>query len=257
MCLRLPIIPGPRPRRTCVPILQPMLPKCQRTGPSTRPGELAAGPTTIPAEAATAEFDALEAQYAATSDKPITDQPLDALLTGYDTLLKEDALSNSMRRVAQVRVATLKLRNEARQEFLATRASQDKMKERTKVLAAEQEEIQERIKTNNVELYAALGTLRASSVQHLGSTLYRLTDPASGRTVAYVRTTDSKYASMIGQFVGVKGSLSTDAALNMKIIDSPTTVEPVDPAKVNTSVAAQLVPPSLFPKAASTGGGAE
>ncbi len=104
-----------------------------------------------------------------------------------------------------------------------------------------------------MELYTAVGTLRGSSLQHAGSTLYRLTDPATGRTVAYVRTPEPKYADLIGQFVGVKGALSTDSALNMKIIDSPTAVQTIDPTKVNGSIAAEILPPSLLPKAASTG----
>ncbi len=227
--------------------------------PTTHPaGETATGPDATPstqpsADAAAAEFDKLEAEFAATSDKPITDQPIESLIHGYDAVLKQDALPNSMRRVAQVRQATLKLRNEARTEFLATRTSQDKMKERTKALTAEREEIDERIKNNSVELFTAVGTLRGSSIQHAGSTLYRLTDPSTGRTVAYLRATEPKYADLIGQFVGVKGPLTTDPTLNLKIIEAPTSVVTVDPTKVNGSIAAQILPPSLLPKAASTG----
>ena len=51
--------------------------------------------------------------------------------------------------------------------------------------------------------------------------MYRLTDPSTGRTVAYIRTNDSKYAGMLGQFIGVKGTINTDTALNMKFIDQP------------------------------------
>lgn len=227
-------------------------------GSTTKPAPdqataLAASTTQPTAEAASTQFDKLEVQFAAANEKPITEQPLEPLLSGYDAVLKQDALPNSMRRVAEVRLATLKLRNEAKQEFLATKSSQDKMKERSKSLTAEQEEIQERIKSNSVELYTAVGTLRASSLQHAGSTLYRLTDPATGRTVAYLRTPEPKYADLIGQFVGVKGTVSSDSALNMKIIESPVTVQTIDPTKVNGSIAAEILPPSLLPKAASTG----
>ncbi len=91
-----------------------------------------AASTTQPADAASTQYDQLEVLYAAASEKPITEQALDPLLSGYDSLLKQDALPNSMRRVAEVRLANLKLRNEAKQEFLATKSSQDKMKERGK-----------------------------------------------------------------------------------------------------------------------------
>ncbi len=214
---------------------------------------LSASTTQPTADAASTQFDQLEARYATASEKPITEQPLEPLLSGYEAVLKQETLPNSMRRVAEVRLATLKLRNEAKQEFLATKSSQDKLKERSKSLVAEQEEIQERIKSNNVELYTVVGTLRGSSLQHAGSTLYRLTDPATGRTVAYLRTPEPKYANLIGQFVGVKGAVSSDSELNMKIIDSPAAVQIIDPTKVNGSIAAEILPPSLLPKAASTG----
>ena len=105
-------------------------------------------------------------------------------------------------------------------------------------------------------LYATVGTLRTSSIQHAGATLYRVTDPETGRTVAYIRTTDTAPMALLGQFVGVKGTISTDDSVNMKMIDNPTLVEPVDQAKVNGSVAAQILPPSLLPRSseASTTG---
>ena len=40
-----------------------------------------------------------------------------------------------MRRIAEVRVATLKMRNEAKQEYLAFKETQDKSAERRKALA--------------------------------------------------------------------------------------------------------------------------
>src|ERR1019366_3041367 len=133
-------------------------------------------------------------------------------------------------------------------EFLALRDTQVQAADRQKALVAEREEIQQRIKEKQVTFYAAVGTLRASSIQRGNGTLFRLTDPATGRTVAYVRTDDPKYASLMGQFIGVKGTLTTDTALNLKIVEQPTAAEPVDKSKVNDSVSAQIVPPSLMPR---------
>jgi hypothetical protein len=56
---------------------------------------------------------------------------------------------------------------------------------------------------------------------------------------------------LLGQFVGIKGRVSVDPALNMKLIDPSSDAEAVDPSKVNTSVAAQIIPPSLMPMHAS------
>jgi len=213
-------------------------------------------PTADAASKASDDFDKLEADYTAATDKPITDQPVAELQKSYEGLLKNDALPDSMRRIAEVRVATLKMRNEAKQEYLAFKETQDKSAERRKALGAEQEEIESRLKQNSVTLYAAVGTLRTSSIQHAGATLYRITDPETGRTVAYIRTVDTAPMALLGQFVGVKGTISTDDSLNLKMIENPTLVEPVDQAKVNGSVAAQILPPSLLPRSseASTGG---
>jgi SH3-like domain-containing protein len=223
-------------------------------GPTTLPsGAEAAAPATQPAdEAAKAadQFDSLESDYAAATDKSITEQPVAELLSGYQALLKMDALPDSMRQIAEVRVATLKMRDEAKQEYLAFKETQDKTNERRKALAAEQEEIEARVKENSVTLYAAVGTLRTSSIQHAGATLYRITDPDTGRTVAYIRTSDSGPMALLGQFVGVKGTITNDDALNLKMIDNPTVVEAVDQTKVNSSVAAQILPPSLLPHTA-------
>ena len=181
-------------------------------------------------------FDQLENDFKAANEKSINDQPIAQLMTGYQDLLKQDALPASMRRIAEIRIATLKLRDEAKQEFVATRASQEKALERRKALEAEREEIQDRIKQNEIVVYAALGTLRTSSIQRGNLTLYRLTDPSSGRTVAYLRTNDPKYATLLGQFVGVKGSVSSDPALNMKMIDQPSEAAVVDQSKINKTI---------------------
>jgi hypothetical protein len=101
-----------------------------------------------------------------------------------------------------------------------------------------------------VTYYTVVGTLRTSSLQHGSETLYRLTDPATGRTVAYIRSNDNKYPNLLGQFIGIRGTMNTDPSLNMKIVDDPTVAEAVDPTKVNSSIAAQLVPPSMMPKPA-------
>jgi hypothetical protein len=212
-----------------------------------QPSQTPEAPPTEVATAASETFGKLEADFKLASEKSITDQPVEGLLTGYTDLLKQEGLSSQTRKIAEVRVSTLKLRTEAKAEFIAAREEQRLAADRQKALVAEKEEITERIKEKEVTFYAAVGTLRASSIQRGDGTLFRLTDPATGRTIAYLRTMDAKFASMMGQFVGVKGIVTTDTALNMKIIDQPLGIEGVDPAKVNNSIAAQIIPPSLVP----------
>lgn len=224
------------------------------TAPTTRPAEPVADsgttaepqpPATQPAKFdAVAEYGKLEKQFAEINTQPILQQSLPELLAGYQKVLDSDDLPVSMRRVAEIRVASLKVRNDARDKFLALQKGENEMAQKQKALLAERQEIEDRIKQNDLEIFAAVGTLRTSSLQLGQGTLYRLTDPATGRTVCYVRTTDPKYAGFLGQFIGVKGTASTDSQLKA-IVENPVDVKTVEPSQVNVKIVAQFVPPSV------------
>jgi hypothetical protein len=213
----------------------------------------AGGPSTQPAPApaatakAEAQFDKLEADYQAASGKPIEQQPVAELLGGYQKLIADPQLPESMRRVGDFRVQTLKARAEAREKFIAVQKTQEESRKRQQALKAEQQEIEQQIKKNDVQIFTAVGTLRTSSLQNGNTMLYRLTDPANGHTVCYLRAEDpAKITGFMGKFIGVKGQLSTDPALALKVI-APTDAAEVDPNQLFRGVAAQLVPPSLIP----------
>ncbi len=220
-----------------------------------------AGPTTLPTREQVAsarpstqpsvdvQFDTLEAQFAATSGQKIEEQPVKELLGSYQKLLADPALPESMKRVADFRVRALTARNESKEQIATVQKMQEEAKKRQVALKAEQEEIAQQIKKNNVTLYAAVGTLRTSSVQNDKTTLYRLTDPETGRTVVYIRSSDPKYATLLGKFIGVKGEITTEQALSMKVVN-PTDVAEVAQTEVFKSVGAQIVPPSILPQAA-------
>jgi hypothetical protein len=253
----VPVSPGvPTPPVTPTVPDSGQLPIVDNTqGPTTRNSSQVAValPTTKPSAdtvAASTKFDKLEADFTAANDKAITDQPLADLTAGYTAFEQDPGATATQKKIADVRLSTLKLRSEARDEFVAVKEAQAKMQERQKSLQAEQSEIEDRIKQNDVTYYTVVGTLRTSSLQHGSETLYRLTDPATGRTVAYIRSNDNKYPNLLGQFIGIRGTMNTDPSLNMKIVDDPTVAEAVDPTKVNSSIAAQLVPPSMMPKPA-------
>ena len=231
--------------------------------PSTQPtdtevpptDQVASGkPTTQPAPTATAEaeFDKLEATYAAASGKPIEQQPVSELLGGYQKLIANPQLPESMRRVADFRAQTLKARAEAREQFMTVLKQQEEAKKRQQALKAEQEEIAQQIKKTDVVVYTAVGTLRTSSLQQGQSVLYRLTDPATGHTVCYIRAEDpAKVTGFLNQFIGVKGQLTTDPALSLKVV-TPTETAAVDPNQLFRGVAAQLIPPSMVPRQAAS-----
>jgi SH3-like domain-containing protein len=216
--------------------------------PTTAP-TFAAAPATQPADAVAAaqtEFDHLEATFATESGKPLEDQDPATLSAGYDKLAKGGLLPDSMLKIAQYKAATLKARADDRDEYLAVKKEQAEMNAKVAALRAERDELETRVKQSEIKAYTAVGTLRASSLQQGQQTLYRLTDPASGRTVIYIRTNDTKIGELMNQFIGVRGTATDDAQLSLRVID-PTNFEPVDPTKLYTSVMAEIVPPSLMP----------
>jgi uncharacterized protein YgiM (DUF1202 family) len=247
---------------------EPKNPDSPATGPATRNDTEAlanGGPTTKPSAGAettspvalTAKLEELEVKFKEASGKPLVDQPLEELTAGYTSVSTQPNLTKQIRRVVDARLAALKVRTEARESYLVLKKNQADVETKRQALAAEREELQERIKQNEVKVYTAVGTLRTSSLQ-LGSgggMLYRLTDPATGRTVVYLRSADQSVTSLINRFIGVKGDLANDPALNLKVINNPSGAEVVDQTKVNGTVAAQVIPPSLLPKinTASTG----
>lgn len=222
--------------------------------PSTQPtdGTQAAAPTTQDSagQQAQTQFEQLEVRFAEAEKLPLDQQPVKELLAGYEPLANGNLLPESMRRIAAYRVAVLKVRAESQEQLLALKKQQEEFEKKQQASRSERDELQQRIDNSKVKVYAAVGEVRSSSLQQGTEVLYRLTDPANGRTVVYLRSNDPKMTNWIGQFVGVKGDIQNDSQLGLNVI-TPTAIEPVDPSQVNDSVAAQILPPSLMPKAPS------
>jgi uncharacterized protein YgiM (DUF1202 family) len=210
----------------------------------------AEGPASRPSVAsATEAFQKAEADYEAAGKQDILEQPVEKLLERYASLQKTGGLTGINKRIVDARVTALKMRADAKAQMVAFRKSQDEMAQRHQALKAEQTEIGERLKQTQVALYTAVGTLRVSSLQQGQTTLYRLTDPGTGRTVVYIKSNDPKFAGLLNKFVGVRGDLVTDDNLKMRTI-TPTDAEQVEQSKVNATVIATITPPSLLPAAA-------
>jgi uncharacterized protein YgiM (DUF1202 family) len=210
-----------------------------------------ATPTTKPAvDASQVAFEKLETDFTEMSKLPIDQQPLEPMIKGYDALTGSD-LPESLKRTVDIRLATMKLRQQSKDEFVQLKKAQEEAAQRQVALKAEQQELEERIKTNQVKMYTAVGTLRTSSLQQGGATLYRLTDPSTGRTTVYIRSADPKFGANLGKFIGVSGDLVADQQLNIRVV-SPTATDVVDMAKVGKGVAAQVMPPSLLPQSVSS-----
>jgi hypothetical protein len=267
---QIALVPAPQPAPTDSTPTTPPAPDQSAAAtsapPTTAPDVAVATPTTEPtvavapatqpedaAATAQAEFEKLEATFATESGKPLEDQDPATLSEGYDKLAKGGLLPDSLRQIAVYKAASLKARADDRTQYLAVKKEQDEMKARVAALRAEREELETRVKQSEIKSYAAVGTLRASSLQQGQQTLYRLTDPASGRTVIYLRTNDSKLGTLMNQFIGVKGTVIDDSQLSLKVIE-PTDFEPVDQSKLYTSVMAQIVPPSMLPAGQASNG---
>jgi SH3-like domain-containing protein len=217
------------------------------------PGAVAdATPAAKPAPAVVAEdFRKLEAEFETASERPIIEQPIEQLTERYTTLAQSGTLGGTTKKVVEARLVALKMRAEARAELINFREKKEATQQKMLALEEERREISDRIAQTQVDLFTAVGTLRVSSLQRgAGGTLYRLTDPATGRTIVYVRSADPKYALLLDQFVGVRGDLRTDERLRMKII-TPNEAEPVEQSKVNNTVIATITPPSMLPLAAT------
>ena len=74
----------------------------------------------------------------------------------------------------------------------------------------------------------------------------RSLDP-SRPDLQYADDDGAKYAPFIGKFIGVKGELTTESALSMKVV-VPSDAKEVDPNTLYRTAAAQVVPPSMLPK---------
>ena len=243
-----PIAPAPVVSVTPAPSTQPAV--AVAAVPATQPA-VAMAPATQPAQpTADAKFDSLETQFLDATNLPLDQQPVDKLLTDYVALSTDASLPTSMHRIVDMRVSTLQLRSDARTQYLAAQKMQADAKARQLALKAENDELAQRVKSQEISIFTALGTLRISSLQQSGTTMYRLTDPGTGRTLLYIRSNDTKYTGLLNQFIGVKGDITEDTTMNLKVI-VPTDAQPVDQTKVNTTITATVIPPSLLQTAAA------
>ena len=224
--------------------------------PTTHPSVASAGPATQPAVAvappsADELFSKYESAFTEMSNEPLGSQPLDQMIADYQGIAGSDQLSDELKSVVKIRIATLQARQDNKVKLVEMQRLQKLDAARQLALQAEQQELAERLKASQIQVFVAVGQLQPSSLQIGGGTLYRLVDPSTGRTEIYVRTSDTKITAMMGEFVGLNGPTSTDPQLSLRVIE-PTEAQSVDESKVNGSVMASIVPPSLLARQASS-----
>ncbi len=219
------------------------------TQPSTMPAVADSGaPTTMPAMSAAsaeAEFGRLEGEFKAAEAKPLEEQPVAELKGSYEDLLKNEMLPSSMRRIAQARQRILVAKADSKVKLIALHSAQGETDGKLQSLRAERTELEERVARTEVQVFAALGTLQPSSLQFgQGGKLYRLTDPATGRTACYIRSADVEVAKSLNTLIGVRGTLTEEPGLGMKVVNA-VEVQAVDVTRVNKGVTAAIIPPSI------------
>ena len=250
-----PVAANPSPSETpgaivtAAPTTAPS-PTLSAAAPTTNPS-VAVAPSTQPAVAVapppTPEelFAKYESAFTEISKQPLDSQPLGQMISDYQSIAQSDQLSDELKSVVRIRIATLQGRQDNKVKLVEMQRLEKVAADRQLALQAEQQELAERLKASQIQVFVAVGQLQPSSLQIGGGTLYRLVDPSTGRTEIYVRTSDPKITALMSEFVGVNGPTSTDPQLSLRVIE-PTEAQPVDESKVNGSVMASIVPPSLL-----------
>ena len=196
-----------------------------------------------------AQFTKLESQFAAARTQPLADQPVEELLKGYQALVAQHDLSSASMRMAKFLVSFLTILQQQQADLVQAKKDQETFTARQAQSEAQRQQIQQRIKDAGIAVYTAIGQLDLSSIQKNGQPLMRLTNPADGRTLIYIKTENANIKLMIGKFVGVRGEISKDQQLSIDVIDQPTEIEMVDQAKVLKGISARIYPPSAVLKA--------
>ena len=212
-------------------------------GPATRPSLVEA-------------FRDLDARYVDAAALPLEQQPLAELKAEYEQLLAgagADPAGAAIKPLIEARLKTIDIRQTALTDLKSIQSMREQMVARQQALAAEQDELATRAKRGNVTMYAAVGQVQPSSLQIGGGSLYRLCDPATGRTLIYLRASGEAAKSLgksMEKFVGVMGETVNDGDLELKYV-KVTKVADVAQSELFDTVAAELIPPSLVQKAAA------
>lgn len=172
-------------------------------------------------------FDDVEAAYEAMKKAPIRDAEIEPLRQRYLAIIESSEAPDRHKAIAKARVELLDARLEIQQQIL----NLDRVRARAQMTSEDAKAA--RMAFDLAADYTAVGRVAASLIYD-GSRLprlLRLTDPASGRTIAYLQP-DGRfdYVGMIDQLVGVVGDKSYDGGLRLMVIqprriDLLTTVE--------------------------------
>jgi hypothetical protein len=158
---------------------------------------------------------ALEERYIAASKQPLAQQPISDLRMEYEMLMAAEDLADYQRDVIKLRIELLTTRQELQNSLKQIQSVKQEMAAADKARAEED--------ARKPKTYLAVGRLTASTL-YSGEKLpllYRLVDPLSGLTIAYIQLKPGSLADanpLLNQYVGVIGERNYDPALKLNII---------------------------------------
>lgn len=160
---------------------------------------------------------------------PAEEQPLDAMQKAYADLQDDSSLTEDDRALVATRLSVIASNRKLADTIRQLRAAQKAIE-----VARAQEAAQPSIAPNR---YDQIGMLVASTLYDGVSLpkLYRLVDPTSQRTIAYVepkpgQAERAKMDALVGKVVGLNGKDIYDASLRRRVF-SPTALEMIRPAQ--------------------------
>lgn len=209
--------------------------------PATRPASLSS-------ESAAERMLALEQRFNEEVAKPIDEQDLDSLLAEYAALADTGELGEADSDLVALRLEGIEKRRAAIEQYKQVQQMRREMEEQQAQLEAENAQHQEQLQAANLKNYVAVGVLRTSKLRLGRQTLFRLTDPNTGRTLVYVRAEPGEMSALmterLGTFVGIDGTLVEDPRINLSYL-TPMAIDSLDPADVYKTVTADMIPPTL------------
>ncbi|MEX2670789.1 MAG: SH3 domain-containing protein [Phycisphaeraceae bacterium] len=174
--------------------------------------EAEAGEEEVAAEAPLT-FAELERRYAQFSAMPLREQPIGELRMDYEHLRVTGDLSGQQRRLADARIEILSMRHELQASLMEVSAVEEEAKQTSQRRAEED--------AARPKQYAAVGRLTTSTL-YTGEKLpllYRVVDPTTGRTVAYVQPSPGvDPINLINKYVGVEGRRDFDGSLGLYVV---------------------------------------
>jgi hypothetical protein len=188
----------------------------------------------------------MEEKMQAALKLPIEQQPIDQLLEVYNTLATLPNLSQLDQAVIAIRRSQLNRNAKLAEAIKALAAAKQNVSAVPNVPLAGDEPL-----TPRPISYDVTGQLQASSVYDGVKlpALLRVTEPASNRTIVYVRPSRKFDApKALGRLVGIVGKSHFDSSLNLRIIDVDRldileAVEPARPSEAGTSASAEKPTP--------------